>query len=96
MNHNLCISIAIAVLFAVQGTMSLEFVSRDEWNAQPPKSVQYINKTLSYVIIHHSDAPAFCGTTEKCIQAMQSMQRYHQNVHGWADIGYRLDSWNII
>lgn len=68
--------------------MSIEFVSRFEWGARPYKSIQYINRTVSYVIIHHSDLPAVCPNKQECSRAMRSMQRYHQIERGWADIGY--------
>lgn len=71
-------------------TLSLEIISRAEWGAKKPKGVEFINKTAPYVIVHHSFAPAACYTKDKCIQAMKSMQNFHQNDRGWADIGYRL------
>lgn len=76
------------VLLFVHVAMPLDIVSRDEWNANPPKNFELMNEPVSFVIIHHSDTPAACYTEETCIKAMQSMQNYHQNGHGWDDIGY--------
>lgn len=76
-------------LFSKKATRSLEFVSRSEWGAKPPKHIQPIGKAVPYVIIHHSASPGACYTKDKCTQAMQSMQRFHQNERGWDDIGYK-------
>jgi peptidoglycan-recognition protein LB len=65
-------------------------VTRDEWGAKPPKEVVHIEGAVPYVIIHHSYQPAACYTNETCIKAMQSMQSFHQDDRGWADIGYNF------
>lgn len=79
----------VTALFIVPSIMPLEIVSRDEWGAQPPKLVETINKTVPYVIIHHSLSPGSCNTSERCVLAMQNMQRFHQIERGWNDIGYQ-------
>lgn len=66
----------------------MKIISRDEWNAKPPKDIQYINKTVNYVVIHHTYRPVACFTHEDCCKAMRSMQTYHQDQNGWWDIGY--------
>lgn len=79
--------------------MPFEIVSRDEWGAKPAKSVDMINKTVPYVIIHHSYSPPACNTSEECTAAMQSMQRFHQVERGWFDIGYQWVKfllWNVL
>lgn len=76
-------------LISTSATRSLDFVSRSEWRAKPPKHIQPIGKAVPYVIIHHSELPDACYTTAKCTQAMQSMQRFHQVERGWDDIGYK-------
>ncbi|XP_031626780.1 peptidoglycan-recognition protein SB1-like isoform X2 [Contarinia nasturtii] len=81
---------AIMALFIASSIMSLEIVSRDEWGAKPPKLVASINKTMQYVIIHHSNSPKFCNTSERCIAAMQNIQQFHQIERGWNDIGYHF------
>lgn len=43
---------------------------------------------VPYVVIHHSAVPAACYTPRDCINAMRSMQVFHQDTHGWLDIGY--------
>ena len=68
---------------------TLEIVGRSDWDAKPPKRVDYINKVVPYVVIHHSYSPAACSTSAKCKAAMRSMQDFHQNDRKWNDIGYR-------
>ncbi|XP_026476995.1 peptidoglycan-recognition protein LB-like [Ctenocephalides felis] len=65
-------------------------VTRAQWGAKPPTNVQHITSTLSHVIIHHSVSPGPCGGSGQatCASAMKSMQNYHQQTNGWADIGY--------
>lgn len=62
---------------------------RDEWGAKPPKEIQELNLPVPYVIIHHTYIPGFCNTPSKCIEVMKGIQRYHQEIRGWADIGYK-------
>lgn len=68
--------------------MAIEIVSRAEWGARPPKYRIPINQKVPFVVIHHSYTPAACFTSEGCKSAMRSMQKFHQEDRGWADIGY--------
>lgn len=77
------------VVLSMAELNAFDIVSRDSWGAQPPKSVQYINRVVSFVVIHHTDKPDACYTDLKCERAMRSMQSFHQNDRGWADIGYK-------
>lgn len=69
--------------------MSLEIVSREAWEAKPPKSIRYINDSVAFVIIHHSYQPPACFTDENCVGAMQNIQKFHQIERGWDDFGYK-------
>ncbi|KFB43563.1 AGAP001212-PB-like protein [Anopheles sinensis] len=64
------------------------YVSRDVWNAQPAKLVEHFAGPIPYVIIHHSYIPAACYSGLQCIEAMQQMQKMHQDQRQWNDIGY--------
>ncbi|XP_063708503.1 peptidoglycan-recognition protein LB [Culicoides brevitarsis] len=64
------------------------YVHRAGWNAAIPTVVEPFRGAAPYVIIHHSYLPGHCTTTAECIKAMQDMQKYHQEVQGWNDIGY--------
>lgn len=76
------------VVYAVE-INTFDIQDRQIWGALPPKVVQHMNHTVPFVVIHHSEIPKACNTTTKCIAAMRSMQAFHQNVNGWADISYR-------
>lgn len=42
-----------------------------------------------YVVIHHS-ATKSCNNTKACKKLIKSIQNYHMDDHGWADIGYNF------
>lgn len=83
------ICLPIAALFISPAVMPFEIVTRAEWGAKPPKDIVRYNKTVPYVIIHHSYLPPACLTSEQCIKGMLGMQRFHQIDRGWFDIGYQ-------
>ncbi|XP_059048712.1 peptidoglycan-recognition protein LB-like [Achroia grisella] len=66
------------------------FITRSEWGANPPTGVAVLPTPVTHVVIHHSYEPGVCWTTDDCKAAMRSMQNYHQNGQGWADIGYNF------
>ncbi|CAH0549450.1 unnamed protein product [Brassicogethes aeneus] len=66
----------------------VDIVPRDAWGARPPYMIEAMANPVPYVVIHHSYIPPACNTTEDCMQAMRSMQDYHQLNHSWNDIGY--------
>ncbi|XP_069684129.1 peptidoglycan-recognition protein LB-like isoform X2 [Periplaneta americana] len=64
-------------------------VSREEWGAKPPKERENITQLpVPFVILHHTYIPSFCNSSDKCKADMRSMQKMHQDVRGWFDIGY--------
>lgn len=67
---------------------TVPYVSRDAWNANPPREVDKFPGPIPFVIIHHSYEPAACYTPADCVKAMQAMQQFHQQDRGWNDIGY--------
>lgn len=80
--------ILVCVIASTSNVSSFRIITRREWNAKPPTEIVHINHKVHYVIIHHSYIPAECYTQQKCIEAMQSMQKSHQEVNHWEDIGY--------
>ncbi|KAJ8972445.1 hypothetical protein NQ314_000178 [Rhamnusium bicolor] len=74
----------------VNATSDPVIVPRSGWNARPPKGIDEMINPVPYVVIHHSHFPAACNTGEECIEAMQWMQKYHQDNHTWLDIGYHF------
>lgn len=80
-----------SVLACAMEMDTFDIADRASWDAAPPTEVLTIDKAVPFVIIHHSDVPAACYTSAKCKAAMRSMQFYHQNTRGWADIGYKYN-----
>ena len=68
----------------VQQIFAINIISKSQWVGKAPKIKTNSNNNLGYVVIHHSDG-AYC-----CKQQMRSMQSYHMNDIGWADIGYNF------
>ncbi|XP_045468915.1 peptidoglycan-recognition protein LB isoform X3 [Harmonia axyridis] len=88
MYYCLWTTIILVEMVSSYSLSNLDIVTRDEWQARPPKLVEPMPNPVPYVIIHHSYQPAACYTPKACIKAMQSMQRFHQDDRGWNDIGY--------
>ncbi|XP_026209346.1 N-acetylmuramoyl-L-alanine amidase-like [Anabas testudineus] len=65
-------------------------ISRSGWGAAPYRGTPTkLSLPLTYLFIHHTESPSQpCLTFEQCSANMRSMQRYHQDTNGWADIGY--------
>ncbi|CAD7092418.1 unnamed protein product [Hermetia illucens] len=63
-------------------------ITRAQWGARAPTGTSKFSGVIPYVVIHHSESPGVCTTTDACKAAMRSMQNYHMNSNGWADIGY--------
>ncbi|KAH3787603.1 peptidoglycan recognition protein 1-like isoform X5 [Dreissena polymorpha] len=68
---------------------NVTIVTREEWGAQPSKSVSYMGTPVSIVFIHHT-AMSECHTKDKCAEEMRVIQRFHQVDRGWDDIGYNF------
>ncbi|XP_055905690.1 peptidoglycan-recognition protein SB1-like [Eupeodes corollae] len=69
---------------------NLKIIKRSEWNAAKPIDKSPLNSSVPYVIVHHSASPPACYTRLACQNALRSMQRTHQLVNGWDDIGYNF------
>ncbi|XP_051797443.1 uncharacterized protein LOC110970843 [Acanthochromis polyacanthus] len=65
-------------------------IRRCMWEARPYYGTpSYLYLPVSYLFIHHTAIPSQpCYTFEQCSADMRSMQRFHQDSNGWADIGY--------
>lgn len=70
--------------------MSLRIVSRSEWGARATRSPTRMAGPATSVTAHHSLSPALPSNAGEAAEraAVQSIQRYHIDVNGWADIGY--------
>ncbi|KAH8313149.1 hypothetical protein KR067_001172 [Drosophila pandora] len=70
------------------GAGTARLLSRSDWGARLPKSVEHFEGPAPYVIIHHSYMPGVCFSTPECMKSMRDMQDFHQLERGWNDIGY--------
>jgi N-acetylmuramoyl-L-alanine amidase len=64
-------------------------VSRAEWGARAPTSISYISQPVPKAFIHHTETSS-CTTQAACTSIVQSIQDYHMDSNGWADIGYNF------
>ena len=53
-------------------------ITRAEWNARDPYSVQSLPVPVEYAFIHHT-ATATCNSIESCGRLIQSIQNYHMS-----------------
>ncbi|XP_043550902.1 N-acetylmuramoyl-L-alanine amidase-like isoform X1 [Chiloscyllium plagiosum] len=67
-------------------------IPRCLWAARPYKgSPVMLALPLHFVYIHHTYVPSQpCTTFRHCAANMRSMQRFHQDVRQWDDIGYNF------
>ncbi|NXH14590.1 PGRP2 amidase, partial [Bucco capensis] len=65
-------------------------VPRCMWGAQPYRGTpKPLALPLSSIFIHHTLEPSSpCLTFSSCTRALRSIQRFHQDVRHWDDIGY--------
>ncbi|RZC32060.1 Amidase 2 domain containing protein [Asbolus verrucosus] len=82
------ILVTLTTVVVIGGSLALNIIGRAGWGARKPKFTQPMPNPVPFVVIHHSESPGACTTTSACIAAMKSMQNYHMDHNGWADIGY--------
>ncbi|KAJ7316618.1 hypothetical protein JRQ81_002780 [Phrynocephalus forsythii] len=65
-------------------------IPRCMWGARPYKGTPtQLKLPLHFVYVHHTSSPSEpCRTFSACAADMRSMQRFHQDIRGWDDIGY--------
>ncbi len=61
----------------------MDLIRRDAWGAKPPTGKPLtIPAPVRDLFLHHSAGP------DNGLQSVQSIQRFHQDTRGWADIAY--------
>lgn len=72
-------------------------VSRAEWGARPPSSSPSYGSDLKLAVVHHS-ATANGYTRAQVPSIIRSIQAFHMDGRGWADIAYNfvVDPWGGI
>ncbi|MFD7021174.1 peptidoglycan recognition protein [Promicromonospora sukumoe] len=80
-------------------------ITREEWGAAPACADPALGPTwspaeggLKGAAIHHTVNPNDYATVAEAMQAIRNDQAYHQQTHGWCDIGYNflVDKWGNI
>lgn len=64
--------------------LEVEIIPRSDWGARAPKSRNTITTPTTQTVQHHT-VGLYVGPA-----GMRSMQRFHQDDRGWADIAYSL------
>ncbi|KAK4875942.1 hypothetical protein RN001_012364 [Aquatica leii] len=64
-------------------------VSREQWRARNPETIDYVVFPLDIVIIQHT-ATGTCKSTETCKNLVRSIQNYHMDNVNFGDIGYNF------
>jgi len=72
-----------------------KIISRDEWNANPPKCNFNKQPYYNIITIHHT---ATSNNYNDSFKIVKSIQIYHQENNNWCDIGYHflIDRWGNI
>lgn len=68
--------------------MTIDFVTRGQWGARPPR--QLAHRTYDQItasVIHYADLPVHATLPDE-EAAVRGIQRFHMDAKGWADIGY--------
>ncbi|WP_454860083.1 N-acetylmuramoyl-L-alanine amidase [Promicromonospora soli] len=80
-------------------------ITREEWGAAPRCLEPGTGPTwfpaeggLKAAAVHHTVNPNDYSTVAEAMQAIRNDQAYHQQTHGWCDIGYNflVDKWGNI
>ena len=80
-------------------------ITREEWGAAPACLEPGTGPTwfpagggLQAAAVHHTVNPNSYATVAEAMQAIRNDQAYHQETHGWCDIGYNflVDKWGNI
>jgi hypothetical protein len=64
-------------------------ISRDEWNANPPKYNYRYHPYFDKLTLHHA-AGWQAWTLEEGKEQVKAIQEFHQEGRGWSDIGYHF------
>lgn len=73
----------------VSGIDKPEVISREEWNAKPPKNNYSFHPYFNKLTLHHA-AGWQAWTIEEGKQQVKAIQEFHQEGRGWSDIGYHF------
>lgn len=66
-----------------------KIVTRKEWDARDPETVEYTIFPLKNVIIQHT-VTGQCKNKKQCSELVQNIQNYHMDNVNYGDIGYNF------
>ncbi|XP_030385587.1 peptidoglycan-recognition protein SB1 [Scaptodrosophila lebanonensis] len=69
---------------------ALTIQPRSSWGAASARTPSRIRGAVDYVIIHHSDNPGGCSSSQQCQRMIKSIQTDHQGRRRFSDIGYNF------
>lgn len=70
-----------------RSTPNVDFLHREYWDADPPKSVEYLSTPISHIRFTYTNSPP-CQDLDECINAVKELQTEHMN-QGLSDIKYK-------
>lgn len=71
--------------------MSIDLVTRAEWDARAPKGSYEVLHSTRGVKVHYTggyENPKMADDHDLCVARVRSIQRQHMDGNGWLDIGY--------
>ncbi|XP_039229756.1 peptidoglycan-recognition protein SB1 [Drosophila yakuba] len=84
-----CVAALVLCSLALSAN-ALQIEPRSSWGAAPARSPSRISGAVDYVIIHHSDNPNGCSTSEQCKRMIKNIQSDHKGRRSFSDIGYNF------
>nr|XP_016925699.2 peptidoglycan-recognition protein SB1 [Drosophila suzukii] len=81
---------ALALFSLALSADALQIEPRSSWGAVAARSPSRISGAVDYVIIHHSDNPNGCATSEQCKRMIKNIQSDHKGRRSFSDIGYNF------
>ncbi|KAH8378654.1 hypothetical protein KR009_000483 [Drosophila setifemur] len=92
MNTSSAIKLAAALVLCslALSTDALQIEPRSSWGAVAARSPTRVSGPVDFVIIHHSDNPNGCSTSEQCKRMIKNIQSDHKGRRNFSDIGYNF------
>ena len=59
----------------------MAFVTREEWEARPPRQTTNITTPFSMAFVHHTAGPS-CYSQEECSEVVRGIQDFHMDGNG--------------
>ncbi|ALC43425.1 PGRP-LB [Drosophila busckii] len=86
----MAIKLLCCILALASFTNALQIEPRSSWGAVAARSPSRVRGPVEYVIIHHSDNPNGCSTSQQCQRMIKAIQSDHKGRRSFSDIGYNF------